>query len=95
MRRRREEDSGSWFSIALGMLGILAIGLGSWWFAAFLYMSVDGDVLVPLDEGRWAGAPTLFLIGLFGLAGLAAISAFGFLTWLMILTAAEGRGERR
>lgn len=91
MRRRREEESGSWFAIALGMLGILAIGVGMWWLAALLYTSVDGDVLVPVDEGRWAGAPTLFLVALFGFGGLAAIGGFGFLSWLMIIAAAEGR----
>jgi hypothetical protein len=85
VRRRREEESGgSWFAIAVGMPGILAIGVGMWWLAALLYASVDGDVLVPVDEGRWAGAPALFLVALFGFGGLAAIGGFGFLSWLMI-----------
>ncbi|WP_401000760.1 hypothetical protein [Agromyces sp. GXQ0307] len=95
MRRRRENEDGSLLAIALGAVGVLAIAVGSWWFAVFLYTSVDGDVLIPVDEGRWSGAPTLFLVGLFGLVGLAGIGMFGFLAWLMVLAAGEGRGGRR
>lgn len=93
--RRREEESFSLFGVVLGALGALAIGVGMWWLAAYIYASVDGDVLVPLsEEGRLAGAPTLVLVALFGLGGLVGVGGFGFIAWLLIFTAWEGRRGR-
>ncbi len=92
--RRREEEDSSLFGATLGALGALAIGVGMWWLAAYIDASVDGDVLVPVAEGRFAGAPTLVLLALFGFGGLVGVAAFGFLAWLIILTAWEGRRGR-
>lgn len=60
-RRRKEEDS-SLFGVVLSGVGALAIGVGMWWLAAYIFATADGDVLVPRAEGRLAGAERRHLI---------------------------------
>lgn len=70
------------------------MGVGMWWLAAYIFASVDGDVLVPLADGRLAGLSTLVLLALFGFVGLLGVGGFGFIAWILIYTAWEGRRGR-
>ena len=93
MGRGRDNELGTFVGALFASLGVLVFGLCLCWIAVFFYDSVGGDVLAPVQDGRWVGAPILVLIALFAIVGLAAIAGSVTLLWMLMAAVWEGRRQ--
>ena len=73
----------------------LGLGVGMWWIAAFLHSSMGGDLIAPVEDGRWVGAPMIVLLALFTFVGLAAVGGAIFLIRPLVSTTWQARRPRR